>query len=221
MPELQPGERLQLGGSGRGLEPVLLFVSTDPSHSQPGASRKSRGVGRLEVAKRRLIYSLVELGLPLVSKNEDPQNGLAFDFLADPDPADPNSPKVMTGHSDGVITVDIVEADDAEREKRRVSMHEPYRTLLGHFRHEIGHYYWDRLIRGSDRLSRFRERFGDERPMTARHCRHTTNPARPPIGRIALFRPTPAVTLGKTGPRPGRITCISPTRWRPQLSAGS
>ncbi len=132
-----------------------------PNLEQPG---NREAWGALEVAKRRLIYSLVELGLPLVSKNEDPQNGLAFDFLADPDPADPNSPKVMTGHSDGVITVAIVEADDAEREKRRVSMHEPYRTLLGHFRHEIGHYYWDRLIRGSDRLSRFRELFGDERP---------------------------------------------------------
>ena len=25
-------------------------------------------------------------------------------------------------------------------------MHEPYRTLLGHMRHEVGHYYWERLI---------------------------------------------------------------------------
>ena len=53
----------------------------------------------------------------------------------------PNASKILTGHADGVITVNIAEADDAEREKRRVSMHEPYRTLLGHFRHEIGHYY--------------------------------------------------------------------------------
>lgn len=115
----------------------------------------------LEVAKRRLIYSLMALGLPIVSKNEDPQNGLAFEFLADPD--GPNAPKIMTGHANGVITMNIAEADDAEREKRRVSMHEPYRTLLGHFRHEIGHYYWDRLIRDGEQLGRFRELFGDER----------------------------------------------------------
>jgi hypothetical protein len=117
----------------------------------------------LEVAKRRLIYSLMALGLPVVSKNDDSQNGLAFEFLSDPNPADLNALKVMTGHADGVITVNIAEADDAEREKRRVSMHEPYRTLLGHFRHEIGHYYWDRLIRDSKHLAGFRERFGDDR----------------------------------------------------------
>lgn len=117
----------------------------------------------LELAKRRLVYSLMALGLSVVSKNDDPKNGLAFEFLADSDPASPNSPKVLTGHVDGVITVNIVEADDSEREKRRVSMHEPYRTLLGHFRHEIGHYYWDRLIRDSARLPRFRELFGDDR----------------------------------------------------------
>lgn len=115
----------------------------------------------LEVAKRRLIYSLMALALPIVSKNEDAKSGLAFEFLADPD--DPQAPKVLTGHAQGVITVNIAEADDAEREKRRVSMHEPYRTLLGHFRHEIGHYYWDRLIRDSRHLERFRTLFGDER----------------------------------------------------------
>jgi hypothetical protein len=117
----------------------------------------------LEVAKRRLIYSLMALGLPVVSKNDDPQRGLAFEFLADPEPVGSNSAKVMTGHADGVITINIAEADDSEREKRRVSMHEPYRTLLGHCRHEIGHYYWDYLIRDSAHLTRFRELFGDER----------------------------------------------------------
>jgi hypothetical protein len=117
--------------------------------------------GALEVAKRRLIYSLMALKLPIVSKVDDAKTGVAFEFLADP--ADPNAPKVLTGHADGVITVNIAEADDAEREKRRVSMHEPYRTLLGHFRHEIGHYYWDRLIRDGEKLEGFREIFGDER----------------------------------------------------------
>jgi hypothetical protein len=78
--------------------------------------------------------------------------------MADP----PGGPRILTGHEDGVITLNVDEADDVEREKRRVSMHEPYRTLLGHFRHEVGHYYWDRLIKFSPRLEGFRALFGDE-----------------------------------------------------------
>ena len=61
------------------------------------------------------------------------------------------------------MTIDVAEAHDAERETRRLQMHEPYRTLLGHFRHEIGHYYWDRLIHGTDHVNEFRRFFGDER----------------------------------------------------------
>jgi hypothetical protein len=114
---------------------------------------------RLEVAKRRLVYSLLGLGLPLVSKADDPERGLAFEFLADA----PNASPVLTGHNDGVITVSAAEADDAEREKRRRAMREPYRTLLGHFRHEVGHYYWDRLIKDGGRVDVFRQVFGDER----------------------------------------------------------
>ena len=114
---------------------------------------------RLEVAKRRLVYSLVEHGLPLLSKADDPTAGLAFEFKAD----SAGAPPVLTGHDEGVITVNIAEADDVEREKRRHGMHEPYRTLLGHFRHEIGHYYWDRLIKDSPRLDAYRRLFGDER----------------------------------------------------------
>jgi hypothetical protein len=114
---------------------------------------------KLEVAKRRLVYSLVEHGLPLLTKADDPDAGLAFELKADT----PGQPRVLTGHDKGVITLNIDEADDVEREKRRHSMHEPYRTLLGHFRHEIGHYYWDRLIKGSPRLDACRRLFGDER----------------------------------------------------------
>jgi hypothetical protein len=115
---------------------------------------------KLEVAKRRLVYSLLALRLPVQNRIDDPQGGLAFEFLADPAPPDP---PVLTGHAGGVITINIAEADDAERERRRTALHEPYRTLLGHVRHEVGHYYWDRLIAGSDRLDGFRARFGDER----------------------------------------------------------
>ena len=115
----------------------------------------------LEVAKHRLFYTLLQLHLSLATKSESP-NGLAFEFLADVSPpSDP--PSVMTGHVGGIITINLAEADDAERERRRHLMCEPYRTLLGHFRHEIGHYYWDRLIANTPQIDDFRRLFGDER----------------------------------------------------------
>jgi hypothetical protein len=111
---------------------------------------------RIEIAKRRLFYSLLRLRLPLRNKTDAP-TGLAFDFLA------PTRDPVMTGHLEGVITINLAEADDSEREKQRGMFDEPYRTLLGHFRHEIAHYYWDRLVRDSGSIEEFREVFGDER----------------------------------------------------------
>jgi hypothetical protein len=113
----------------------------------------------LEVAKHRLFYTLIQLRLPLETRWENPA-GLAFKFLADVEAA---ASAVMTGHVDGVITINIAEADDAERERRRQKMGEFYRTPLGHFRHEIGHYYWDRLIANSTHVENFRRLFGDER----------------------------------------------------------
>ncbi|NMA97667.1 MAG: hypothetical protein GX970_06085 [Phyllobacteriaceae bacterium] len=111
----------------------------------------------IERAKKRLFYSLLRLELPLETRIENPAHGLAFRFLVDaPDKT------VMTGHEDGIITIALAEADDAERERRKVNMGEPYRTLLGHFRHEIGHHYWDLLVDGQPSHARFRELFGDE-----------------------------------------------------------
>jgi hypothetical protein len=127
---------------------------------------------RIEVAKHRLFYSLLRLNLPLDSRAEDPEHGLAFDFLADPPLC--RMPKgVMTGHDKGLITLALKEADDAVREKVRSEMGEPYRTLLGHFRHEIGHYFWDCLIApDADRLATFRLQFGDERTDYAQALQH-------------------------------------------------
>jgi hypothetical protein len=116
---------------------------------------------KLEAAKRRLLYTLFRFRLPVVEKSVDPIGGLAFEFLADP--VDPAAPRVLTGHDNGLIRINIAEADDAQREQRRKHLHEPYRTLLGHFRHEIGHFYWDRLVKDSARLDGFRQLFGDER----------------------------------------------------------
>jgi hypothetical protein len=113
---------------------------------------------RIESAKRRLLYTLDALKLPVVSRALQPQGGLAFRFLKGTE-----SEPVMTGHDDGVITLNIDEADFAFRENMREKMGEGYRTVLGHLRHEIGHYYWERLVQEGGPLPQFRELFGDER----------------------------------------------------------
>jgi hypothetical protein len=110
-----------------------------------------------EAAKRRLVYQLDHLGLPTTPREDDAEHGLAFDLLSSA-----YSP-VTTGHADGVITIDMAEGDDPHREALRVKLDEPYRTLLGHLRHEIGHWYWDVLVDDTPFLDRFRDLFGDER----------------------------------------------------------
>lgn len=112
----------------------------------------------LEQAKHRLFYTLRRLDLPLVDRHTR-HDGLAFDFLADP----PGGPRVMTGHASGLVTIALREADDVERERMRVEMGEYYRTVLGHFRHETGHYFWNVLVRDGGRLDACRALFGDDR----------------------------------------------------------
>jgi hypothetical protein len=129
-----------------------------PDLSQPG---NATAWYRLEVAKRRLVYTLLGLKLPVPAKQEPNDAGLEFQFLQDSPTGD--GQRVLTGHDNGLITINIAEADDVQREQQRRMQNEPYRTVLGHFRHEIGHYYWDRLIKDGVRLEHFRELFGDER----------------------------------------------------------
>jgi hypothetical protein len=125
-----------------------------------GDADNRRYWGRIEAAKRRLVSQLIGLGLPVRSRLHDyPGRGLMFDFLRSPQ----GGPQVMTGHAGGLITLNVEEADDARREQIRHALREPYRALLGHFRHEVGHYYWDRLVWDSRWLQPFREVFGDER----------------------------------------------------------
>ncbi|GAB3592909.1 zinc-binding metallopeptidase family protein [Acetobacter peroxydans] len=128
-----------------------------PNLDRPGNLERWR---RLEVAKHRLFYAILRLNLPVHTRRERPETGLAFDFLDDPPDG---SASIMTGHASGVITIATKEADDAYREGMRVELGEYYRTLLGHFRHEIGHYYWDVLIRDGGRLEDCRAVFGDDR----------------------------------------------------------
>lgn len=124
---------------------------------------------KIELAKRRLIYTLRHLGLPLPTPGDGHPEPLVFDFLAD-DPTGVN--KVLTGHAGGVVTIALTEADDAAREQIRSQMGEAYRTLLGHFRHEIGHYYWDLLVRDGGALQEFRAMFGDDSQDYAAALQH-------------------------------------------------
>ncbi len=110
----------------------------------------------IEAAKRRLVYALLGFGLDVRSQARGWPHGLAFDFVADADGV-----PAPTGHEGGIITINVAEADDVIRAMTRKRMNERYRTLLGHFRHESGHYYFTRLIDPA-LLATCRELFGDE-----------------------------------------------------------
>ena len=173
-----------------------------------------------EAAKRRLIYSLMEQRLPLENREDNPRGGLGFRFLANTINLDGTTTPVLTGHEDGIITLNIAEADDLYREKTRLAMNEPYRTLVGHFRHEIGHYYWDRIVSGTRFIDGFRKLFGDERSDYDEALR--TYYATGRAERLAeslhqrLFH---RASVGGLGRDVGRITCTSTTRWRwPRIS---
>jgi hypothetical protein len=139
-------------GSGHGLCRSCALTRTRPANTDIDALP---AFAEAEAAKRRLIFELTELGLPIRGRDVNPESGLCFDLLSS------SEQKVITGHASGVITLDLAEGDDVHREQLRVSMAEPYRTLLGHFRHEIGHYYFTVLTAGGDGRTRFETLFGD------------------------------------------------------------
>jgi len=112
---------------------------------------------KIEVAKHRLIYSLLRWNIKAPVRELDPEFGLAFDFVENME-----GQKFFTGHAAGLITLNIAEADDSIRAKNREQLNEPYRTLLGHLRHEVGHYYWDIFFQEAEAREQFREVFGDE-----------------------------------------------------------
>ncbi|MGV3550556.1 zinc-binding metallopeptidase family protein [Rhizobium sp.] len=135
------------------------FNLTIPDLSVPENHDRWR---RVEQAKKHLFYSLTRWDLPTPRRAEDPDHGMAFEFLADVQDANGNTVEsVLTGHNNGLIQINIAEADDAERERRRALMGEPYRTLIGHFRHEVGHFYWDLLVKDQSRIGDFTAVFGD------------------------------------------------------------
>jgi hypothetical protein len=155
------------------------LVPTDPSQPLCLACRHNRTIpdlsgpgvperwAKIEAAKRRLFHTLLHLNLPAETMAEAEAKGtcpgLAFDFLYDPVGEETGKVQITTGHNAGVITLNLIEADDAQRERMRNSLGEPYRTILGHFRHEVGHYYYSRLIEDTPEVENFRRLFGDER----------------------------------------------------------
>lgn len=138
-------------------EGPALCASCTLTRTRPGDDDAAAldAFAEAEAAKRRLLVELTELRLPVVSRDDDTETGLAFDLLSSRDAP------VVTGHASGVITLDLAEGDDAHREALRVQMAEPYRTLLGHFRHEIGHYYQTVLVTSEQDRKEFTALFGD------------------------------------------------------------
>ena len=137
------------------------FNRTVPNQSRPENQRRWLV---LERAKKRLFYTLAQLNLPLISGWKDPGQGLLLDFIEDSRSTD-EFPEtfVATGYLGGVITINALEADDVARAAAADEMNESYRTVLGHLRHESGHYYWSLLNADGTMLEDFRDLFGDER----------------------------------------------------------
>lgn len=136
---------------------MCFSCSFTENHPESTDTEQYVKLAPLEKAKRKLFYQLNRLGLPLVSKRTNSQTGLQFDFLTKD-----NALEAVTGHADGIITILLSEADSVHREEMRKRLSEPYRTILGHFRHEIAHYYWMLLFKENN-LKDFRKVFGDER----------------------------------------------------------
>jgi hypothetical protein len=141
------------GSQGKTSEGVFCdccrFNRTIPDLSVKGNQEKWY---LLEAAKRRTMYDLTMLGFPFGTEKDGVKPGLLFDFKGDSIPERlyremVGGQKIFTGHVNGVITINIQEADSVERERLRVNMNEARRSLLGHFRHEFGHYMWDVLVK--------------------------------------------------------------------------
>ena len=110
-----------------------------------------------EAVKRRLVHQLDELALRIDIRSTATPDGLAFDLVYLPGTGG------ITGHTEGVVTLDLCEADDVRREELRRRLGEPFRTVIGHLRHEIGHHFWKRLVAQTDAIDTFRQLFGDDR----------------------------------------------------------
>jgi hypothetical protein len=146
------------------LTPRGLCIACAHNHfvPDPSSGENTDRWAEIELAKRQLIYALLRWSLPHPTRAQSPDVGLAFDFLADHLHSDGSMTRVTTGHHYGLVTLNLAEGDELLRAEQRRAMSEPYRTVIGHLRHEIGHYYWAMLVQGPS-LDTFRALFGDER----------------------------------------------------------
>ncbi len=179
--------RMVAAGDAGNLCDACVHTEIIPDLSVPGHRERW---ARLEEAKRRLIHQLDAFGLP----RRGLRPPLRFAFLADSVPTGAGrwrpmgADRVTTGHAGGTITIDVQEADDAERERMRVELGEDYRTLLGHFRHESGHYYWELLVnRDPERRSDFVALFGDPGQPSYEQARQRHYASGPPPDWPARF----------------------------------
>lgn len=183
---LIPCRNVELGGCNWMVptsEPTGFCIACRHNQTVPDlsdAGNRQRWAA-LELAKRKLIYALHAWGLPHPTRAEDPMHGLAFDFLADTRNPDGTLTRVGTGHKDGIITLNLAEGDEVNRVAQKHDLSEPYRTVIGHMRHEIAHYYWMLLVQDSSRLEEFRRLFGDEREDYAQALQ-THYSSGPPLG---------------------------------------
>ncbi|WP_208995187.1 putative zinc-binding metallopeptidase [Roseibium hamelinense] len=110
-----------------------------------------------EAAKRWVLANLISIGWFSAG---DPGPRPSFDLLAERGTFGRSQP--VMGHADGHIVIDVAEADPTEIVRRRENLSEPYRTMLGHFRHEIAHFLFIRLSDETAFLPEFHALFGDE-----------------------------------------------------------
>jgi hypothetical protein len=169
---------------------------------------------RIEAAKRQLFYTLARLGLQGTADNADAQDSPRYALLADLT----DGPAILTGHHGGTITLNVAEADDGERAQRRVALGEPYRTLIGHLRHESGHFYWDQLVRDGGRLEAFRSPVWRRAPGLRRRLERPLRRGQRP-GRLA---PAPCQQLRRVAPlgRLGRNLGALPAHGGPAGNRG-
>ena len=198
-----------------GRRAAVRQLRAHPHPSQPTTTRRRCWPSPHRGGQARLVYQL-DAPRPADHRARGPEHGLAFDLLSSA------YEPVTTGHANGVITIDLAEGSDAHREALRVQLAEPYRTLLGHLRHEIGHWYWDVLVDGTTVPRRV------PRPVRRRDAPTTPRPSRPTTagddrttGSTRTSATTPRRTRGRTGPSRSPTTCTSATRCRPRRPGAS
>ena len=139
---------------GQSLCESCSMTSVRPDLSVPGNDVLW---ARAEAAKRHVLVGLMQWGWFTA---RDTGARPEFHMLAEATAS--GRVNIVMGHDDGVVTIDLLEADSAERVRRREMLGEPYRTMIRHFRHEIAHFLFSRLAASDGFIPAFRTLMGDE-----------------------------------------------------------